>query len=173
MVEQRSLPADRDAHFRYDGVNAYAVVRLDTDSEDDSLSDQLAEPMIGLAMATRGSDVPQWFSEGVARAIVNTRVRRLDRATKRALRIQFLEAAAATKDAKQFLEGRLQAEQLEAIATAIGSFVTDSSQKAAFSSLVRSLNSGEPFDASFAKSFGGSTEAFVDAYLKTVNGGAN
>ncbi len=170
MVEERDLPPDWTSHFRTDAINAYVAVVAASETDDETIRDSLASPLIGLAMATRGPDVPEWLARGVGESLANARVRKQTRGQKAELLRRQRLAAGAAKDAGTFLQGRMPAEQTDALAIAIATAMSDGTRRRAFGTMIRSLNDGQAFEDSFAAAYGVKPDVFVDAYLKWVKG---
>src|SRR5690606_3902057 len=76
--EGRDVPANWNAHWRYNGVDAYISMVVGDNETTAELMPRLVAPMASLAIAMRG-DSPRWFREGMGRAIAaKTVARELD-----------------------------------------------------------------------------------------------
>jgi mono/diheme cytochrome c family protein len=168
MVEQRGIPAEWESHWRFDGIDAYIALVASDGDEPEMIAQRLVTPIAALAMATRGGDVPRWLAEGVGVNLAASGRGMLDREARRDLESQIYEAAIATKDSKQFLEGKLTPDQSDRIGTAIVSTMVDRSRRRQFDMMLRGLESGAAFEAAFAKSFGVNIAGYVDAWLAMV-----
>ncbi|MEM9645334.1 MAG: c-type cytochrome domain-containing protein [Planctomycetota bacterium] len=166
MVEGRRVPDAWTGHFRDDGVNPYVVLLINQDSSEAELRERLLAPLFGLAMATRGGDVPDWVSFGIGEAMANEKGRSLDRRAKAEIQNAAAEAASAAKDAKQFFENRLPADQADALSVAIAGQMIEGPRRRSFLSLLRMLDEGADFSKAFASAYRMTTDEFVDAYLK-------
>lgn len=170
MAEQRSVPRDWSSHWKFDGVNAYiAVVATDRD-EAESIQQRLYSPIIALAVATRGADVPRWFAEGVGAAMANRKGSN-DRDAKLRRETETGEALAAMKNAKTFLEGKLSPVQSDRIGAAIAATMLDRTYRKSFDLCLRELAAGKPFAVAFATGFRYPVEAYVENWTKWARGG--
>lgn len=168
MVEQRSVPTDWNSHWHDDGIDAYvAVVATDRD-EPEVIAQRLITPLAALAMATRGPDVPRWLAEGVGVNLAASGRGVLDREDRRRLEAEIYQAASATKNAKEFLAGKLTPDQSDRLGTAIVSTMLDRSRRRQFDAMLGELQTGAAFDAAFTRSFGLNIGAYVDAWLANV-----
>ncbi len=73
MVEGRSVPSQWSSHWRFDGIDGYVAVVATERDEEEAISDRLLSPLVSLAVATRGGDVPRWFAEGVGATMASRR----------------------------------------------------------------------------------------------------
>lgn len=67
MVEQRQLPKDWRAHWRYTHLDAYAATV--SPPEEETSAGQLVEQLAAVYVASWGDDIPRWFASGVARVV--------------------------------------------------------------------------------------------------------
>ncbi|WP_158222870.1 c-type cytochrome domain-containing protein [Rhodopirellula sp. MGV] len=164
MVEQRSVPADWNSHWSYDGEDAYLVTVASESDDEEAIEDRLLAPVISLAVASRGMDVPRWFSEGIGSALASEQTvkNRLDKAK---LRTKMMEAASTVKDAKAFLENRLTPEQADALGTLIAMTMLDRARRKSLDTTIRYLSAGKPFEQAFAGGFGVSPAVYLDQFL--------
>lgn len=167
MVEQRSVPSDWSSHWHFDGEDAYvAMVATDSDDED-VLETRLMSPVISLAVATRGSDVPRWFAEGVG-AAASMQQNAKSRTEKEKLRLLSVEAAARVKNANDFLKDKLTPEQSDSFGAGLAMGMLDRSQRKSFNACLRSLESGRSFNDAFQMGFGAPPAAYIDRFLQYV-----
>ncbi len=169
MVEARGVPSDWSSHWQFDGIDAYiAMVASDSD-EKDVIESRLLAPLTGLAVATRGSDVPRWFAEGVATATA-ARKKGFDRAERQRIELEISQAIAAMGDAKKFLSGKLTPEQTDRIGAAIASSLLDRTHRRNYDRCMQLLADGATFDQAFEQSFGATPTQFIDAWMRWVRG---
>ncbi len=170
MVEQRSVPAEWTGHWKFDGIEAYvALVATERDEEDD-IANRLTSPLVSLAVATRGGDVPRWFAEGAGTATASRKGNSRDRNARRKTESEISEALAVMNSAKQFLDGKMTPEQSDRIGAAIVSSVLGN-QRRNFDSLMRNLDDGKSFDQAFLESFRATPAEFIEAWMKWARGG--
>ncbi|MCD0460907.1 c-type cytochrome domain-containing protein [Roseiconus lacunae] len=164
MVERRSIPSDWASHWSYNVEDAYLVTVATGQDDEEAIEDRLLSPVISLAVASRGSDVPRWFAEGLgsARAMQQTAKSRADQAK---LRTKIAEAASSVKNAKAFLENRLTPEQADAFGTAIAMTMLDRNRRKSLDATFRLLSSGQPFERAFVGGFRVSPTVYIDQLL--------
>jgi len=163
MVEQRSVPADWDSHWRFDGIDAYVAVVASGSAEADEIQLRLSAPVVSLAVAIAG-DVPEWLAEGVGRAVSARKSRRRDRRAQQQAEAETAAAIAALNSAEQFLDGRMVPEQAERVAAAVAASLIERSARRAFGRMIQSLKTGTPFVKAFADAYGMSPEAYIDRW---------
>ncbi|WP_442507497.1 c-type cytochrome domain-containing protein [Novipirellula sp. SH528] len=170
MIEARDVPSNWNAHWKFDGINAYlAVVATDSDG-DDEIATRLISPLVSLAVATRGMDVPRWFAEGVGATVFSKSGTKVDRDAKRREDAEISAAVVAMKDAKQFLDEKLKPEQTDRISMAIAASMMDRGRRKSFDALMRNLSDGLPFDQAFQTAFRATPAAYITQWLKWVKG---
>lgn len=165
MVEQRSVPIDWSSHWQFDGIDAYiAVVATESESEEE-IESRLLSPVVSLAVATRGHDVPRWFAEGlgVATSMQQNAKSRQDKEKLAALASQ---AAISVKDAKAFLNNRLTPEQSDSFGAALAMSMLDRPRRKSLDGTLRALDEGTSFDQAFLAGFGVPPEAYINQFLK-------
>lgn len=165
MVESRSVPSEWTSHWSTDGIDAYvALVATDRD-EEDQISQRLLGPLVSLAIATRGGDVPRWFAEGIGTAVA-AKGRSTSRAEKQRIQTETVQAIGVLKDAKSFLNGKLTPEQTDRIGAAVGSTMLDRSRRKLFDACLRALSAGQPFEQAFTSAFGGPPAVYIENFRK-------
>ncbi|TWU37643.1 Planctomycete cytochrome C [Novipirellula aureliae] len=165
MIEARDVPADWNSHWKYDGLDAYVAIVATQQEESKEIAERLTGPLVSLALATSGKDVPIWFATGVGETIRKQNRQRVDRDTLRREQAELQLAAAAMKDAKQFLDEKLKPEQTDQISAAVVASMTERPRRKGFDSLLRKLGQGEPFEQAFQSSFGVTVEVYLTAWL--------
>lgn len=171
MVESRSIPVNWNSHWSYDGIDAYVSLVCGDQDEEERIASRLAAPLVSLAVATRGRDVPRWFAEGTGLATASRLASTRDRDAKRQQEAAISAALASMENAKQFLEGKLSPEQTDRIGAAIAGTMMERTQRRGFDALIRALDGGKPFDQAFQEAFRASPEEFVSAWMRWVRGG--
>ena len=167
MVESRSVPASWSSHWQHDGIDAYAVTVATESEEDEAIETRLLAPIVSLAVATRGVDVPRWFSEGLgsAQAIKQNAKARGEADQMRTLATQ---AASSVKDAKAFLGNKLTPEQSDSFGAAVCHSMLDRNRKKSLDAVFRQLSLGKPFDEAFFGGFGVTPTVYIDQFLQYV-----
>ena len=143
-VENRDVPEDSFGHWRYNVLNAYAVVLL---PEDDaySLEALIGQQVAGVYVASLGT-VPRWFVEGSARTAAarlkadDPRVVAWDR--------QLPDVLALQKQPEDFLTGKLPEESADIASCGFVKNLVQDTQR--YQSLLESLRQGKDFDAAFS-----------------------
>ena len=165
MVEQRSVPSDWSAHWQFDGIDAY-VATVATESEDEKeVESRLFAPIVSLAVATRGSDVPRWFAEGLGGATAMQQNAK-SRVEKEKLRSLAFEAASSVKNAKAFLDNKLTPEQADSFGTALAMSMLDRNRRKSLDACLRTLAAGKSFDDAFLGGFGVTPTVYIDQFLQ-------
>ena len=170
MVESRSIPTDWVSHWSFDGIDAYVSLVCSDVDEEEVIESRLAAPLVSLAVATRGRDVPRWLAEGAGVATAFRLASSRDRDARRKQESEIYAALALMENSKQFLDGKLSPEQTDRIGAAIVATMLDRSYRRSFDALVRYLDDGKSFEQAFQESFGGSANDFVAAWLQGVRG---
>lgn len=171
MVEGRSVPSDWTSHWQFDGIDAYVSLVASDRDEEEVLADRLVAPLISLAVATRGSGVPRWLSEGVGVAAAKRNSNSRDREARQKADSEVSAALAAMKNAKHFLDGKLTPEQTDRIGTAIATSILDRTHRRSFDNLLRQLQGGKPFKQAFFGAFRATEQEFVEAWTRWARGG--
>ncbi|TWT92755.1 c-type cytochrome domain-containing protein [Stieleria varia] len=167
MVEQRSIPTEWTGHWSFDGIDAYlAVVATDRDEEDE-VSARVLGPLTSLAVATRGSDVPRWFAEGIG-VNIGARGQATTRNEKQRQQAELVEAVGLLKNAKSFLENKMTAEHTDRVGAALAMTMLDRTRRSSLNAVLRALSAGEPFEVAFAKGFGGPPETYIENFRSWV-----
>ncbi|NNE01228.1 MAG: hypothetical protein HKN47_28270 [Pirellulaceae bacterium] len=169
MVEGRSVPSDWTGHWKFDGIDAYAAVVATDRDEEDEIADRLLAPLASLAVATRGGDIPRWFAEGVG-ANVAGRTTSKDRDVKLRLQAETSEALASCKDAKAFLDGKLNPVHTDRLGAAMVSTMMDRKNRKQFDACLRSVADDVPFESAFAKSFRAPVNTWINNWLAWARG---
>ena len=161
MAERRSVPSDWQSHWLYDGVDAYIALIASSSDSDDLLEAKLAGPLASLAVATRGTDVPRWFAEGVGRAVTAKLYAREYPAVE-IWNSGVVSAASAMKDGDQFVKNGLAPEQADLIGYGIAAAILKG-QRRQYDTLLKNLEKGK-FEQAFTTALGVSPAAFADRW---------
>jgi hypothetical protein len=167
MVESRSLPTDWTSHWKYDGIDAYVSLVCDDRDEEEMVESRLAAPLVSLAVATRGRDVPRWLAEGSGVATAYRLAANRDRDARRKQEAEISAAIASLENARQFLEGKLPPEQTDRIGAALAATLLDRSLRRGFDSMVRLLEEGRSFDQAFQGAYRATPQQFLEAWMKS------
>lgn len=165
MVEQRSVPGDWSAHWKSDGIDAYAATVATESEEEDAIESRLLAPVVSLAVATRGLDVPRWFAEGLGSAIALQQNSK-SVSEKEKLRVLATEAVSSVKDAKAFLDNKLTPEQADSFGTALAMSMLDRKRRKSTDATMRQLGDGKSFDDAFLAGFGVTPVVYIDQLLQ-------
>jgi mono/diheme cytochrome c family protein len=165
MVEQRSVPGDWSAHWQFDGINAYLATVATEADEEESIESRLLGPVVSLAAATHGTDVPRWFAEGLGSAIALQQNAR-SRAEKEKLQTLALEAASSVKNAKAFLDNKLTPEQADSFGAAVAMSMIGRIRRKSLDATFRKLGAGETFQNAFVSGFGVLPTVYIDQLLQ-------
>lgn len=163
MVERREIPPEWDAHWHYDGVDAYASVVVE---EDDlkAVEARLIAPLASLSLAPRG-ELPRWFSEGVGRATAaRLAARQLDFPGRWDAALPAAVSQVASPD--QLTQGKLPPEQSDLIGYGVGKSLLGRGGRRQFDALLRNLDAGATFDEAFAAAVGATPEQFLTAWFR-------
>lgn len=163
MVERREIPADWQAHWQYDGVDAYASLVVEED-DPKAIEARLIAPLTSLAIASRG-DLPRWFSEGIGRAAAaRLAARELD--SPRRWDAALPAAVGLVQSPDQITEGKLAPEQTDLIGYGVGKTLLDRGGRRQFQSLLHHLDGGMPFEQAFTAAVGAPPEQFLTAWFR-------
>jgi len=161
MAERRSLPSDWQSHWRYNGVDAYIAMIASSSDSDNLLEAKIAGPLASLAVATRGTDVPRWFAEGVGRAVTAKLYAREYPAVE-TWNSGVVPAAAAMKDGDQLVKNSLAPEQADLIGYGIAAAILKG-QRRQYDTLLKNLEKGK-FEQAFTAALGASPTAYADRW---------
>lgn len=164
MVEQRSLPAEWDSHWFYDGIQAYVAVVASDNDNPEVIAERLAAPVASLAVSSRAKSVPRWFADGLGKVVAASETKR-DRADLARMQSELILAIGTMDSGKEFFAGKLAPERADLIAAAVCQSFLTRERKRGFDALIRKLGQGVPFDEAFQASMGGTPTAYFDAWL--------
>lgn len=172
MVEQRSIPADWQSHWKTAGPDAYIAVLATASDSDAAVEARLIGPLASLAVTSHHSDVPRWFAEGVGRAATaKLAARELPSV---ATWNDGLPAAIATlKDGEQLVKNGLPPEQTDLIGYAIANTLLGRGQRRQYDALLRALEKTPSFDAAFATTFGSAPATYIDRWKVYMTGSSD
>ncbi|KAA1259877.1 Planctomycete cytochrome C [Rubripirellula obstinata] len=167
MVERRGIPSEWQSHWRFDGIDGYVAMVATERDDAKEIESRLVTPLTALAIATRGSEVPRWFAEGVG-VVTSMRKAKLDREERMRIESETATAVSAMKDAKSFLDGKMSPEQADRIGAAIATTLLSRNQRRNYDQLLQELEKGGSFETAFAKVFRATPKEFIDTWLKYV-----
>lgn len=168
MAERRSVPSDWQSHWRYDGVDAYIAMIASSSDSDDMLEAKLAGPLASLAVATRGTDVPRWFAEGVGRAVTAKLYARQYPAVE-TWNSGVIPAASAMKDGNQLVKNGLAPEQADLVGYGIAAAILKG-QRRQYDTLLKGIEKAK-FEQAFTAALGASPAAYADRWKSYPNAG--
>lgn len=170
MVERRDVPDEWTAHWHYDRIDAYVAMLAGDGDDDDLFAQRLIAPLTALAVATRGSDVPRWFAEGVGATMAQRHGSSRDRREIRRRESETVAAINAMKDAQAFLDGKLTPEQSDKVGAAVVSSLLDRTRRRYFDRLIRQLGQGRSFEQAFSRALQMTSVQYIDRWLARARG---
>jgi len=163
MVENRKVAADARGSWKFDVINAYAVVVPPGDSGDYSLAGVIGQELASVYVASLAGKPPEWFSEGSGRVIAS----RLD---PKAARVrgwnERIKQLAGSGKLDTFMARGLSPDDTDVAAYSFLKELMGSAGK--YSSLILALRNGEEFASAFAKVYGNSAQALAVAWAKSA-----
>lgn len=152
MVEGREIPVASRGHWRYTGIDAYACIVPPRPGDTQPLDSLLAQQIAGAYVASLGK-VPHWFAEGAGR-VTAARINPKDPRFKDwDNRLAEIVATAGKGDA--VVSGAIPGEDGGIAAYGLVKVLAANSSK--YTALLNALRAGTPFDAAFAKAYGGNS----------------
>lgn len=158
----REIPPTMKTAWRYDGVDASAVIRMPKSEAEYGLEAVLAQQLAAVHCASSGKVTPRWFAEGVGRAVASRvasadpRVREWD--TMMPAVFQSLPHPAA------FMEKEYDADAGGIAAYSFARYLMSNTAK--FNALMTDLRKGGKFDERFAANYGGPPAATTQLWYK-------
>lgn len=160
MVEKRELPSEWRGHWKFDTLDAYGAV-VNARRDEYSLETLIGQQVAGVYVASLG-DSPQWFREGVARAVAarltpdDARIKAWD---------ESLPAVVSTmSQPADFLNGKLPPEPTAIASYSFAKFLMGDAKK--FDALLAGLRGGAKFPQAFAQIYGGAPELLTAAWVR-------
>ena len=163
MVEKRSLPRDWKGHWKYSIVDAYGTI-LNPSSEEYTIDGLIAEQLAGVYISTLG-DLPDWFSEGVGRAIAQRIVK--DDARIEKWDDQIGAAIKGMAKSTDFMNGKLSPEDSALVAYSYVKSMMSNKQK--FDQLLGQLRKGSNLEDACVTVYGGTPEQLSDIWWQTAS----
>ena len=137
-----------------------------TESEEpEAIESRLLAPVVSLAVATRGADVPRWFAEGLG-AATSMQQNAKSRSEQEKLRTLAGEAASSVKNAKAFLDNKLTPEQADSFGSAVAMSMLERSRRKSLDATLRLLGDGKSFDDAFVGGFRITPAVYIDQLLQ-------
>ncbi|KLU01735.1 putative signal peptide protein [Rhodopirellula islandica] len=167
MVEGRSVPADWQSHWKYDGIRAYVAVVASERATEEEIAQRVKATVASLAVVSRGEAVPRWFAEGLGTAISGGETKR-DRNENLRRQAELVTAVGSLKSGKDFLNGKLPPERADRMAVAIAESLLSRQNRRGLDAVLRNLQSGQPFSQAFQTGMNTTPIAYVDAWLQWV-----
>ncbi len=162
MVERRQLGRDERGHWRYSIVDAYGCILPAGSGDDYGLEALVAQQIAGATIAARSS-APQWFCEGVARAIAartaatDSRVKTWDE------RLPSIVSQLRAPD--DFMTGKLPPEDAAIASYGIMSALMKKDRQ--FKSLLKDLWDGQAFEAAFQSTYTTTPAQMAAAWVRS------
>ena len=168
MAEQRSVPADWQSHWRYDGIDAYIVMVAGSNEKDAAVKAKLVSPLASLAVVMRARQTPRWFAEGVGRVAASRLVAR-DLPVVETWKRDLPAAVSNMKDGSQFIKNDLPPEQSDLVAYGVVGAMVSKSQRRQYDALLKAMPTANSFDDAFQKSFGVTPTDYVTRLRQSVS----
>jgi hypothetical protein len=164
MVENRTLPRDWRGHWKYNTVDAYAVIVPPADPADYSLAGILQQQLGAVYLASLPGNPPDWFADAAGRALAS-------RADPKSARVRDwndrLKQLADNDKLVAFINHSLSPSDNDVAAYG---FVKDLMTNAAtFSQLVAALRDGNSFDSAFPRTFGSPLQSLYATWAKPAH----
>ncbi len=161
MVEKRTLPREWRGHWKFNTIDAYAVVVPPGDNAEYSLGGILLQEFSAVYLASLPGNAPEWFADAVGRV----QAARLD---PKAIRVREwndrLKQLAESDKLAGLINHSLSPNDYDVAAYG---FVRDlMANPAKFFQLVSDLRDGTAFDSAFASAFGSPLPATIAAWAK-------
>ncbi|WDQ18279.1 hypothetical protein PSR62_06945 [Rhodopirellula sp. P2] len=167
MVEGRSVPAQWQSHWKYDGIRAYVAVVASERATEEEIAQRMLATIASLAVVSRGEAVPRWFAQGLGTAISGGETKR-DRNENLRRQAELVTAVGSLKSGKDFLNGKLPPERADRMAVAIAESLLSRQNRRGLDAVLRNLQSGQPFSQAFQTGMNTTPIAYVDAWLQWV-----
>ncbi len=161
MAESRTLPPEWNGHWRKQAVNAYIV--LNFDSKEEAKNHALLVQLLSAVHVGAQKEVPQWFGDGVGRAIVANVAAGEDPRIKEWINA-LPTVSAKLKDPNDLLQSRIGEEEAALTGFALVRFISTGNQRKQFDQLLRQLHNGISFDEAFGGTFG-PADLFIRKWL--------
>ncbi|MDG2014362.1 MAG: hypothetical protein P8J33_12720, partial [Pirellulaceae bacterium] len=149
MIETRDLPKSWSSHWDYDTVNAYLAVLLSKDQLD-KIKPDLTQRLAAVAAAALGSDVPEWFADGLGYVVAEQLVG--DKKVIKSWRADATLAASEMSSPTDFMQGRLANDKSGLVAYAFVRSLREMDSRR-FREFLKLLRSGNAFEEAFAASW--------------------
>ncbi len=162
MVLRSQLPPAARTLWRWTVVDAYGCLLPPAGEQDEAqLRGLVTEAVAGLLAESTGQDVPRWFAQGFALAAVERLAKKDPRLT--AWKERLPEAVAACSSPKDLIQGNMALEHAQVLHKGlVGALLGHRG----FSTLVRRLQQGEPFQGAFAAAFRAGPEQVAAAWIR-------
>lgn len=148
MVENRKVPSDLRNHWFFNIIDAYAC--LPPPEEGDTLESQLSEVIAGAYIDSAGWDLPDWFSQGAARAIAARMDPKCAAVKKWDERIPGILAGGANPEGL-LKEGGFAPGEVPVLGYGFTKMLL--SKKPQFLAVLKNLKGGSTFDAAFKAAY--------------------
>lgn len=150
MIETRELPKSWRSHWGYDTVTAYTAVLMPEGAKLEELKPELTQRLASVAAASLGTDVPEWFADGLGYVIAEKIAD--DKSMVVEWRNQSAEAVSEMTNATDFMRGRLANDKSGLVAYAFVKALKDADKKE-FKKFLMAIQDGTPFNEAFATSW--------------------
>lgn len=162
MVEKREIPKSWRGHWKYNVVDAYAVMvppRTDEYSVEALIAQQL-----GSAYVASLGNVPAWFSEGVGRVVATRSAKDDVRSAEWEEQLPLILAKSKQPDA--FLKGKMPPHESNVLAYGFLKYLMRDSKK--FTKVMQQIAGGGNFSDVFSTVYQGSPDQVVAIWAKNA-----
>ena len=166
MIEARTeVPRSWRGHWNFTVVDSYGAI-VPARDEEYSNDVLIAQQIAGTYVASLAGRPPRWFAEGTSRAVA-AQVQREDDALIQGWNSSVAAALTTSQKANDFMGNGLDTDLANAAAYSFVTFLIKGDAKR-FSSLLRGLDSGVPFDRAFVQVYGSTPAQMASIWAARV-----
>ena len=158
MVERRDLPLQQQAHWKYNGLDAYAALVADH-QQPDQLKHTVARQLAAIYIQSLG-DVPFWFAEGSARVFASSLAKHNSKANH--WDSQIVEIVRAMKQPDDFMNDRLLPESTSLVS--YGFVKQLKKKKRHYQRLLATMHAGQHFSDAFISAYGATPSEYAKGW---------
>lgn len=159
MVLGREIPPAVNSHWQFNQVDAHVIMLLRAADEGKLFEPELARNVAAVAQASRATDVPRWFADGMGYSLAAKVYGRADEVA--AWEAEATAAAGRMSQPDDFIAGKLAEDQAGLIAYAFLNKLRSSGPR--FNKLLGALEKGTAFESAFQEAFGQTPAEFLQS----------